>query len=126
VENNERGALGDAFDRTMRALNGIPDVTMTKPTTTQTISPILEQAQTFIVQTARHREQGDTIFVQYIGKDGSFRVALPPAVADVIARQRDAVTTKNRRAGARAAAADRKARGIVPGFMRGKGKATRG
>ena len=57
----------------------------------------------------------DTIFVQYVGNDGSFRVALPPEVADVIARQRGSVTSKNRKTAAR-----RKAAGIVPGFLNGK------
>jgi lysophospholipase L1-like esterase len=116
--------LGSIYDRVFRSLHDRPDVTMSRPTTIQTISPILELTQTFVVQTARAKddERGgrDTIFVQYVGNDGSFRVALPPEVADVIARQRGSVTSKNRKTAARQEAARRKAAGIVPGFLNGK------
>jgi hypothetical protein len=110
--NPERAALGGVFDRTLRSLHGLPDVATTKATTVRTITPVLELAQTFIVQTYRHRELGDTIFVEYIGTEGSMRIALPPAVADVIARQRDALTTKNRKRAAKAEATRRKSLGL--------------
>jgi hypothetical protein len=119
-EHSERGALGDVFDRTFRSLHGLPDTAHTKATTVRTVSTVLELAQTFIVQTYRHRENGDYIFLEYVGNDGSFRIVLPPAVANVVARQRDALTGKNRRAAAKASAADRKAKGILPGFMKKK------
>lgn len=74
----ERSALGGIYDRTFRSLNDRPDVTITRPTTLQTVSPILELTQTFVVMTARARDEDrggrDTIFVQYVGNDGSFRV----------------------------------------------------
>jgi hypothetical protein len=47
---------------------------------------------------------------------------LPPDVTNTIARQRDALTTKNRSAAARERAAADKAAGKLPGFMRGKRK----
>jgi hypothetical protein len=106
------------FDRTLRSLHGLPDVTACKATTIRHIHPVTELAQTFIVQTYRHGEQGDTIFIEYIGKDGSIRVALPPPVAACIARQRDALTSKNRKRAARAEAARRKAEGIQPAFLK--------
>ena len=121
--NPERAALGAVFDRTVRALHGLPDVTTTKATTIRSITPVMELSQTFIVQTYRHAEMGDTILVEYIGTEGSMRIALPPKVADCIARQRDALTTKNRRRSAKAEAARRKAQGIVPGFLKAKGGA---
>lgn len=120
MESTERSALGTVFDRTMRALHGLPDVAHTKATTIRTMHPVLELAQTFIVQTYRHRENGDTIFVEYASTEGLVRIALPPAVADTIARQRDALSTKNRKQSARAEAARRKAQGILPGFLKKK------
>lgn len=60
------------------------------------------------------------IFLEYIGREGSLRLALPPVVADAIARQRDALTDKSRSQAARAVAADRKARGIKPDFTKKK------
>jgi hypothetical protein len=48
------------------------------------------------------------------------RLALPPVVSDVIAPQRDALTDKSRSKAAKANALDRKARGIEPGFKKGR------
>ena len=116
----EGNPLGTIFDRTMRALHGIPDATTVKPATVRTMHPVLELAQTFIVQTYRHRENGDTVFIEYVSTEGTVRIALPPAVCDTIARQRDALTTKNRRQSGKAEAARRKAQGILPGFLKRK------
>lgn len=122
TEGNERTALGSIFDRTLRNMQGIPDVANTKATTVRHITPVLELAQTFIIQTYRHREYGDTCFIEYIGTEGSMRVALPPPVMDAIARQRDALTGKNRRNAAKQQAALRKAAGIQPAFLKTKRK----
>jgi hypothetical protein len=123
-EVTERSALGSVFDRTMRSLVNRPDVTATKATTIRALTAVLEQAQTFIVQTFRDRSiEGaarDTVFVEYIGTEGSLRLAIPPSVADCISRQRDALGSKNRKLAAKAVAADRKARGILPGFTKRK------
>jgi hypothetical protein len=86
----------------------------------RSLSSVLELSQTFIVQTYRQRDEGDTIFIEYIGVEGSLRLALPPVVLDVIARQRDAITGKSRSKAAKANALDRMARGIEPGFNKGR------
>lgn len=99
-------------------MEGLPDVVKTLPRTVRAKTKVLELTQTFIVQTYRQRDEGDTIFVEYIGKDGSLRITLPPVVADAIARQYDALTGKARSRAAKALADERKAKGIVPGFMR--------
>lgn len=115
----------DKFDRLMGALIGLPDVTCTKPSVIETLHPILGQTQTVIVRTFRQREIGDTIFLQVIDDQGSVRIHLPPAAAEAIARQRDALSTKNRRKAGKEQAQARKARGELPGFMKGrKRKAT--
>jgi hypothetical protein len=108
----------DKFDRMMGALTNLPDVAHTKPSTVVAVSPLIGEAQTFIIQTFRQREVGDTVFLQYVDGEGRVRLAIPPAAAEAIARQRDALTTKVRKKIAREQAAARKARGEVPGFMR--------
>lgn len=110
----------DKFDRLMGALVGLPDVTKSKPSTIVTSSPLIGEAQTFIVQTFRQREVGDTIFLQYMDAEGSKRIAIPPEAADAIARQRDALTTKVRKRIGKQQAAERKARGEVPAFLKVK------
>ena len=49
---------------------------------------------------------------------GLIRIAVPPAAADAVARQRDALTTKNRKKAAREQAQARKARGEQPAFLK--------
>jgi hypothetical protein len=122
MENQKVYKTVDKFDRVMGALVNLPDVTHSKPSTVTAVSPLIGEAQTFIIQTFRQREQGDTVFLQYVDGDGSVRMVIPPAAADAIARQRDALTTKVRRKVGKDNAAARKARGELPGFMKGKKK----
>jgi hypothetical protein len=110
--------MPDTFDRLIGALHGLPDVVTTKPSTIRTLVPLLGSAQTFIVQTYRQRDQGDTIFLECVHGDGSFRLAIPPKVAEAIARQHDALTDKARSKAAKAAAQERKDRGEQPAFLR--------
>jgi hypothetical protein len=112
--------MPDDFDRLLGSLHGLPDVTLTKPSTMRTMTPLLGTSQMFIVQTYRQRDRGDTIFLECVSKDGSTRIALPAAVADAIARQRESLNTKSRRRGGQAAAALRKERGDPPPFQRKK------
>lgn len=110
----------DPFDRHFGDLVGLPDVTRVKATTVTAAVPITGEAQTFIIQTVRRREQGDTIFLQYIDAAGSVRVAIPPKAAEAIAAQREALTKKNRRLASKASAQVRKAAGIEPAFLKKK------
>jgi len=107
-------ALGDEFDRIIRSLTDLPDVVKTAPRTIIDVSFMLNLAQTFVVQTYRHRDKGDYILVQHIGRSGEgFRLILPPKVAATIARQRDALTAKNRKKAAQQAVETRRAGGRV-------------
>jgi hypothetical protein len=116
------------FDRTLGSLVGIPGVLSTSATTIRATTPMTGEAQTFIIQTFRRREEGDGdnavsqeyVFVEYVDDSGSTRIVIPPNVARVILRQHDALTTRARKRSAAASAADRKARGILPGFMKGR------
>lgn len=110
----------DKFDRLFGELAGLPDVTQGKPSTVVTSLPIIGQAQTWVVQTLRQSEVGDYIFVQYIDSEGGFRFVIPPQAAAAIARQADAISTKNRKRSAKASAQARKARGEQPAFLNSK------
>lgn len=71
-----------------------------------------------MVQTYRQRERGDTIFLEVMDQHGAMRLVLPAQVANLIARQRDALTAKARSKAAAATAQDRKAQGFQPGFLK--------
>jgi hypothetical protein len=112
----------DKFDRMMGALANLPDVAHTSPSTVVTVSPLIGEAQTFVIQTYRQTEVGDTIFIQYMDGEKHVRIAIPPKAADAIARQRDALTTKVRKRIGKQSAAARKARGELPAFQKNKAK----
>ena len=112
----------DLFDKLLGSLHGLPGVTATKPSTVQAIHPLLGCTQMFIIQTYRQKEEGDVIFIQAVSKEGTVRIALPPAAADALARQRESLTGKSRSRAARENMAARMARGEAPGFLKGKRK----
>jgi hypothetical protein len=123
----EQRGRGDKFDRLLGSLVGIPGVLCSAPTTVRSVTPIAGTAETFIVQTYRQRdEDGDGsavreyVFLEYVDDGGSTRLVIPPAVTKVIIRQHDSLIGRARKAAAKTEAARRKARGIVPGFMRNR------
>ena len=107
----------DTFDRMIGALDGLPDVTTTRPSTVQSITPMIGRSQTFVIQTYRQRDTGDYVFLQLVDAEGRARLVIPPAAADAIARQRDAITTLVRRRQGKANAANRAAQGLAPAFL---------
>jgi hypothetical protein len=106
------------YDRVRGGLEGV--ALFTKPSTVKNVQIITGKAETFVVETARHGELGDTIFIECMDENGVTRLALPPRVASTIARQRDALTSRSRSNAAREIAQARKDRGELPGFMRKK------
>jgi hypothetical protein len=120
-DNYDRDRVVEDFDRQLGSLHGLPGVTSTRQATVRHVG--LTESSTYIIQTFRQREpvveEGDkpkpardTIFLEYIGPGGkSLRLVLPPGVADVIARQRDQLTTVSRKKGAQQAVAMRRERG---------------
>lgn len=106
------------FDRTMGALHGLPDVASTSPSMKRVVPPFGLNTHLYSVQTFRQKDVGDTIFLEHVSDQGTVRLVIPPAVADIIARQRDQITGKVRSRSAKAVAADRKARGLKPGFAK--------
>ena len=120
----------DTYDRLLGALDGLPGVTTTKPATIETITPLLGTSQTFIVRTFRQTHQDDdgkterseyTIFLKYVEGTTATKLAVPPRVAEAIARQRDSLATQARTRAAKRAAATRKASGFVSTFTRKQG-----
>lgn len=126
---NDQNQMSDPrrnrFDRAIGALVGIPDVVHSSPTTVRDVTPMVGDAATFIVQTYRHKEQGETLFIECVDDVGAIRLVIPPKVTAIINRQHDAISKRVRRSAARASAQDRKARGILPGFMKNRGKGGR-
>lgn len=121
------GNMPDTFDRMIGLLDGLTGVTQTAPSTKIVITPLVGNAETFIVHTARQAEVGDWVFLQHADKEGMTRIVIPPAVADTIARQREAVRKAAVRKAGRAQAprlrqmhADRMARGEAPAFLKRK------
>lgn len=119
-DENNSGNMPDLYDRTIAALDGLPDVTRSRPSTIRTLTPLLGNSQTFIVQTFRQRERGDTIFLETMGREGSLRIVLPPQVAEAIARQRDALTSKVRSKASKRVAQERMDRGEPLPFQKKK------
>jgi hypothetical protein len=123
MTDQNHGNTIDPYDRLYGALDGIPDAIRTRPSTVRTTVPLIGSVQTWIVQTVRRRDRSaddetpsrseDTIFLEVVSSAGSQRIAIPPDVANTIARQRDALTAKARSRAARAKAQDRKDRGEV-------------
>ena len=108
----------DAYDRAYGQMQGFPH---TRPTTITAANVMgVGGVRSYIIETFRAPECGDTVFVQITGPEGLQRIHLPADVTTAIARQRDRMTTLSRsRAGKARAAAD-KAAGIMPGFLRKK------
>jgi len=108
------------FDRAIGSLHGLPDVVSTKATTLRVVPTFGLGSHTYIVQTFRQREIGDTIFLEITSEQGATRIVVPAAVADTIARQRDQLTGKSRSRAGKRVAEDLAARGIKPGFMKNR------
>jgi hypothetical protein len=84
----------DKYDRLFSAMH---DVSLfTKPSTVQIVQSLTGKTESFIVQTCRHDDNGDYIFIQRIDETGTVRIAVPPKVANLIASQRDSLTKRRR------------------------------
>ena len=102
-----RGALE------MQRLSGA--AMFTKPTTVKNVEPVKGWAETFVVETARS-DKGDTIFVECVDERNVVqRMALPPKVADAIARQRFGLSKRSRSTRAKLVARERADRARAEG-----------
>lgn len=117
---SEENKAPDSFDRMMGALHGLPDVVHTKATTVRAVTIMTGNSELYIIQTYRQKDKGDTIFIECVREGGTVRLAVPPAVAAAIARQRETLTGKSRSRAAKENAKARKERGELPGFLKRK------
>jgi hypothetical protein len=121
------GNAPDAFDRLLGALDGLPGVTSTTPTTIDMVQPVVGHNTTYVVRTFRQQFQTepddahkrrtwfeDTLFIKFIEGTRVVRLPLPEKVITAAIRQRESLTSRARKKLAKAAAADRRKRGIVP------------
>lgn len=90
VENPMEETPISKCDRVYGGLQGI--ALFTKPTTIKNVQLLTGKTETFVIQTARHNELGDHIFIACMDDSGVVRLALPPKVANAIASQRDTLT----------------------------------
>jgi hypothetical protein len=116
--NEQKAGALNYFDRAMGTLHDLPDVVRSKPTTLRVVPPFGLGSHVYVVQTFRQREVGDSIFLEHVSEGDTVRLVIPPAVADVIARQRDQLTTKVRSRAGKRIAEDLRERGIRPGFLK--------
>ena len=105
------------FDRLVGALEGLPDVHKSKPSTVRAYQPLIGIARSYIVQTYRQKDKGDTIFLETVGNEGAIRISIPPQVADAIARQREALSTMARRKIGKESMRQRMAEGWKPNLV---------
>jgi len=106
-----------------RMYGNLLDVSLaTKPSTVKVVQPLTGRAETFIVQTLRHADNGDYIFIECADENGLMRLALPPKVANALASQRDSLTKRRRSIASRTAMKNRMAAGEVINFKKRKAK----
>ena len=108
----------DKYDRLYGAMHDV--ALLTKPSTVKLVQPLTGKTETFVIQTARHEDSGDYIFLERMDENGVTRVAIPPKVANLIASQRESLTKRRRSISSRAAMKARMDAGEVIGFRRKK------
>lgn len=113
--------LHEGLSKYDRLYGGLHDVGLSsKPSTVKNVQTITGKSETYVIQTIRHEENGDYIFIECMDETGVTRLALPPKVSNLIASQRDALTKRRRSISSRASMRARIASGEVLGFAKKK------
>lgn len=121
MENDARhfqDGLPDAYDRAYGQAQGFLHTRPSTLTATNLLG--IGGVRSYVVQTFRLPEAGDSVFIQIAGPEGLQRVHLPPSVTAAIARQRESLTAQTRSRAAKERAQADKAAGKIPGFLRNK------
>lgn len=106
-----------AVNKYDRLYGGLHDVSLaTKPSTVKNVQALTGKSETFVIQTFRHEELGDYIFIEALDENGLVRIALPPKAAAAIAAQRESLTRRRRSISSRATMQRRMKEGWVPTF----------
>jgi hypothetical protein len=104
------------YDRTY---GGLHDISLsTKPSTVKNVQTLTGKSETFVVQTFRHEEFGDYIFIEVMDENGLTRVALPPKVSAVIHSQKDSLSKRSRSLASKRVMRERMANGWTPTFAK--------
>jgi hypothetical protein len=85
-------------DRLLAEYEGLPDALKTGTSTIRAV-PFIPTHPTslWVVQTLRVKDRGDFAFITRVSDpDGALQLVLPPQVTEVLARQRDQLTTRSR------------------------------
>jgi hypothetical protein len=106
------------YDRTYGSLHDIS--LSTKPSTVKNVQTLTGKSETFVVQTFRHEELGDYIFIECMDENGLTRLALPPKVAAAISSQKDSLSKRSRSLASKRVMKERMANGWVPTFRKRK------
>jgi hypothetical protein len=93
----DRTVTIDHFDRLIGTIDGLPNVTKSRPSTVTTVLPLIGLSQTFVVQSYKDADEGFYVFLQMVDAEGRARIALPPKVTAAIYRQQDALIRRSRR-----------------------------
>lgn len=129
MSDNERSKAypDDEFDRMLGMLDGLPGLIKTDCRTKRVVPNLgVGGVVTFNIQTLRlydkePRADGkdvtvtrEYLFLETTSKDRHIRLVIPDEVCEIIARQRESLTTQKRSRIAKAQAAARKASGFKP------------
>ena len=97
------------FDRMREQIWGAPGFDHKRATVDWPGSAFIPMGS-WIIETLRS-DEGNVVFIQYIGADGATRLVLPNKVTDAIYRQRDGLISRSRSRGAKKAIEKRIKRG---------------
>lgn len=87
--------LASTFDRVLGTLDGLPEVTSTRPATVQTVLPFVGNVTTYVLRTFKSREAGFTLFLELVDAEGRARIVLPDKAVQAIYRQRQSLTDRS-------------------------------
>lgn len=117
--------LPDLYDKVLDELSGARGTLSTKPATLQvvpwggvggSVTYIVRSFRTAVPDARDETKSKPQFYVtlQVTSREPPVRLVLPPKVADLIARQRDSLTSQARKRLAKAQAKTRQAKGFVP------------
>jgi len=118
--NPDSQLMPEYYDRRLSDFTAMPEIGKTKLTPIRVTPPLaVGGSQLYTIQTFR-TDKGETLFLEHSAQGQVSRLVIPPEVTRVIYRQRESLIAQARKRAARQAADTREAKGIVPGFLKGK------
>ena len=125
------GNMPNQFDRMLGEFDGLPNSLKTDERVIRALPHFgIGGSTTYLLSTIRRPDEKDRmqdwIFMQVVrAGEPVIQLVLPPAVTNAIASQRDALTSRSRRSGARRAVETKRERGIPVGNAAALRKANR-